>query len=179
MYYRLIAYMSITNEPISTNLLFSIAERLHCIRGCWLCFYDDFLMSNGRSINLLKLKPWIAQEKRVRNIQQKPTIDGVWRNSRRTNILQNTQERCLLGIKEFVFSERHTSSDCSVFIMIRFVCVPWKLPIHIIPFLHKNIGKNIRFCTYTLILMISNMQPKISMLVRSHFSGFMKLTVEY
>ena len=69
-------------------------------------------------------------------------------------------------------------SHCSVFVMILFRCMEAIL-IHITPFLHKNGGKYIHFCPFTLSRIISNTQPKISIFVRSHFSGLVKLTVEY
>ena len=54
-----------------------------------------------------------------------------------------------------------------------------KLPVHITPFLCKNEGENIRFCAFTLICLITNTEPKISVFVRSHCSSFVKLIVGY
>ena len=53
------------------------------------------------------------------------------------------------------------------------------LPVHITPFLYENGRKNIRFCPFILILLITNTKPKISFFVRSHCSGSVKLIVEY
>ena len=53
------------------------------------------------------------------------------------------------------------------------------LPVHIIPFLYKNGEKNTRFCAFTLIPLMTNTEPKISLFVRSHCSGSVKLIVEY
>ena len=47
------------------------------------------------------------------------------------------------------------------------------------PFRYKNGEKNTRFCPFTLILLITNTEPKISVFVRSHCSGSVKLIVEY
>ena len=56
LFRHLIAHISKTNEPIFKNFVLPIAERLNCIPGCWLWFYD-FLRSKRRSISLLKSKP--------------------------------------------------------------------------------------------------------------------------
>ena len=53
------------------------------------------------------------------------------------------------------------------------------LPVHITPFPYENGGENIRFCPFTLILLITNTEPKKSVFVRSHCSGSVKSIVEY
>ena len=53
------------------------------------------------------------------------------------------------------------------------------LPIDITPFLYENGGENIRFCPFTLILLITNTEPKKSVFVRSHCSGSVKSIVEH
>ena len=53
------------------------------------------------------------------------------------------------------------------------------LPVHITSFLYKNGGKKIRFCPFTLILLITNTEPKISDFVPSHCSGSVKPIVDY
>ena len=53
------------------------------------------------------------------------------------------------------------------------------LTVHTTSFLYKNEGKNIRFCPLTLILLITNTEPKISVFVRSHCFGSVKLIAEY
>ena len=52
-------------------------------------------------------------------------------------------------------------------------------PVHITPFLYKNGGKNIRFCPFTLILLIKNTEPKIPFLCVSHCSSSVKPIVEH
>ena len=59
------------------------------------------------------------------------------------------------------------------------VFVASKLPVHTAPFLYKNGEKNLRFCAFTLICLITNTEPKISVFVRSHCSGFVKLIIGY
>ena len=43
--------------------------------------------------------------------------------------------------------------------------------------LYQNEEKNNRFCAFTLICLITNTEPKISVFVRSHCSGFVKLII--
>ena len=59
------------------------------------------------------------------------------------------------------------------------VFVASKLPVHTAPFLYKNEEKNLRFCAFTVICLITNTEPKISVFVRSHCSGFVKLIMEF
>ena len=68
-------------------------------------------------------------------------------------------------------------SHCSVLVMILFVA--WKLPVHITSFLYRNGEKNIRFCAFTLVCLITNTILKISAFVRSHCSSFVKLNAKY
>ena len=55
----------------------------------------------------------------------------------------------------------------------------WKLPVHITPVFVQNGEKNICFFPFTLIFRITNTEPKISVFVRSHCSGFVKLIVAF
>ena len=59
------------------------------------------------------------------------------------------------------------------------VFVASKLPVHTAPFLYKNGEKNLRFCAFTFICLITNTEPKISVFVRSHCSEFVKLLIGY
>ena len=52
-------------------------------------------------------------------------------------------------------------------------------PVHTTPFLYKNGEKNIRFCLFTLICLITKTERKTSVFVRSHCSVFVNLIVHY
>ena len=47
-----------------------------------------------------------------------------------------------------------------------------KLQDHIAPFLYKN---GVRFCSFALIYLITNTEPKISVLLRLHCSSIVKV----
>ena len=65
----------------------------------------------------------------------------------------------------------------SVVVMIRFCCIDATRSHYSVSV--QNGGKSIRFCPFTLILLITNTEPNISIFVRSHCSGSVKLIVEY
>ena len=56
--------------------------------------------------------------------------------------------------------------------------VAWKIPVQVTSFLYENGRKIIRFYLITLIYLITDTEPNISVFVRSHCSGFVMTVVE-
>ena len=69
----------------------------------------------------------------------------------------------------YVSGPVHTAPFLSVSVF-----VASKLSVHTTPFLYKNGEKNLRFFSFTLICLITKMQRKTSVFVRSHYSVFVK-----
>ena len=68
-------------------------------------------------------------------------------------------------------------SHYSVFVSIRFRSI--EATVHTEPSLYKNGEKNLRFCAFTLISLITKTQRKTSVFVCSHYSVFVKLIIGY
>ena len=68
-------------------------------------------------------------------------------------------------------------SHYSIFVIICFCCI--KATVHTAPLSYKNGEKNLRFCGFTLICLITKTQGKTSVFVCSHCSIFVKLIVAH
>ena len=64
-------------------------------------------------------------------------------------------------------------------ILLTSIFVASQLAVHIAPFFYKMEGETFVFSLFTLIHIITNRKPKISVLIRSYCSGFVKVIIEH